>query len=549
MKPGTRVSYEYEPYINSGLDHVGSVFRYVKFKNESKDDFYFSRFCQKIYGRSPREIWPDYDRVLPNKEALFPSLMKYDKQPFQVNEKAWNFATEWAIKHFHAAVGSHELIGDESIFDLMELKSSPGYPFVLLPEGKSKRSLLDQEGIRDYCFQYNKDISYTQMPTLWNVHEKEEIRTRTKVIINRIRTFVGSSLAFLFTCMCMFYEMNLRLYESAAKFMNWSFVGATKFYGGWNHVYRRLMKHPNAFELDETDYDCSLSQRMLETAAYIRRNFLENCSSRQWNKILNIYTEIIFSYIVTPFGDVLMKKGGNPSGSFNTITDNTILLYVLLSYAWLMLCEDKFKTYESFHKHVEAILCGDDNTWTVSNEALVWYNARSVSWVWSNIGVTTKTDHWEARKLHECWFMSSAFHRIKHPVTGVEFVVPMPETQKVIASLAFSLKYKNAKWSLLRALALRIESFYNIECRSLIWQFIRWIEDNYAAELHSECDIKDPHDFLSYNDVMSVLKTDNQIQMLYCVRTEGSLFTANALEALRFIGCSLNLKPYKIFDE
>jgi len=501
-----------EPYFVN-VKYVGSVNRNVRWKTTRNDDVYFSQYVQSKFDLEPREKWGEYDLAHTNEAALLPSLLKYDKPLYPVNDVVWSVAEQWCMKHFSCAMGSHELKGTEDVFEQMEKKTSPGYPFTLVPGTFSKRQVISSPVMKKICYDYNDRIEQESTSVLWAVHEKEEIRSRLKLEMNRIRTFVGSSIDFLFSCMCMFWDMNLKLYEAAAKNLTWSYVGGTKYYGGWNKTFQRLNKHPNAYELDEEDYDCSLAASMMKSCARVRCAFLD-ADKGQRKKIENLYEEIINSFMVLPGGEILKKMQGNPSGSFNTITDNTLILYMLLAYAWLQLAPEDMRTYEAFHANVEAILCGDDNTWTVSDKANTFFNAKSVAKIWTQIGIKTKSDVWEPRKLEDCWFVSNQFATLEHPILKTRFAVPVPETAKIMASMAFHSK-GNARWSLLRAAALRIESFYNYECRALIVAYITWLMTTYYDELHSEKNPTDPNDIFTFDEVMSVFKTDDEIRALY----------------------------------
>ena len=49
---------------------------------------------------------------------------------------------------------------------------------------------------------------------------------------------------------------------------------------------------------------------------------------------------MVNSVIITADGNIVQKSTGNPSGSVNTISDNTLALYWLLAYAWYLLASE-----------------------------------------------------------------------------------------------------------------------------------------------------------------------------------------------------------------
>jgi len=253
--------------------------------------------------------------------------------------------------------------------------------------------------------------------------------------------------------------MNQKFYGSNNK--TWSYVGCSKFSQGWERLFKRLSRHKNAFELDESAFDSSLFREAMYGQIDIRFSFLshDEQTDENYRRLTALYVEIVDSIIVASAGDLFTKNTGNPSGSANTIVDNTMILFRFFCYAWIMLWRKQFPgeqpCYDDMIKHVEAALNGDDNTWTCDDEVLPWFNATTVSGVWSEIGVVTHADHYEPRELIQCWFLSMGFKVIN----GVH--VPYPENEKVMCALAYShFSRANSRISLLRAYALRIDSFF-----------------------------------------------------------------------------------------
>ena len=123
-------------------------------------------------------------------------------------------------------------------------------------------------------------------------------------------------------------------------------------------------------------------------------------------RLKTYYRNLVNSLVVTAEGVLVFKLTGNPSGSVNTINDNTLILYTLLAYAWIRLCDSK-PDYKEFENNTAKILVGDDNTWTVSDWAHEFYNGRSVIAEWTQIGVTTTTDSLEPRPASELDFLSA----------------------------------------------------------------------------------------------------------------------------------------------
>jgi len=148
--------------------------------------------------------------------------------------------------------------------------------------------------------------------------------------------------------------------------------------------------------------------------------------------LLNYYSNLINTVVLTSDGVFVRKIGGNPSGSVNTITDNTLILFMLLAYGWIMCVPEELLSYECFMMEMSLALCGDDNTWSVSHLALPHFNAERLIAVWAKIGITTTTDSLVPRPVEELDFLS-AFTVF---VDGI--AVPLYSREKILTSLLYS---------------------------------------------------------------------------------------------------------------
>jgi hypothetical protein len=462
-------------------------------------------------GQTPDVLWPAYKRAICNHEAGYKSIAKYDKAQPVLNLSSWALAGDWTIRHFAPYLSNSRVVDWDFVTVEMDKQTSPGYPWNLID--RSKSHMLDREFFKQYRdLFWDRLATGNRAPVIWCNNVKEELRSSEKIAENKLRTFTGAPLEHVMATMRLCWDMNNSFYLSNNK--TWSFVGGSKFRRGWDNLFKRLNKHPNAFELDESAYDSSLFRE----AMYGMIDFRWSMYSPKERTVENrkrleaLYVEIVDSIIVCTNGDVVTKNTGNPSGSANTIVDNTVILFRLMAYAWIELWnrEKPFLTpsYSDFVSNVEAALNGDDNTWTCSNDVVSWYNSRSVSDVWSGIGVITHADSYDAQKLASCSFLSMAFKLFQN------VYVPVPEQEKVYCALAYSgHSNRSVRFSLLRAYALRIESYFDPDARVFIAEYIKWLLSTYNDLLHAPSAAKGL-DF-SFEDVQSVYRTDSEIQALF----------------------------------
>jgi len=258
--------------------------------------------------------------------------------------------------------------------------------------------------------------------------------------------------------------------------------------------------------------------------------------------------------MVTPEGDVIVKDTGNPSGQNCTIVDNTIGLFRKFCYAAIEIhdllfssdelrheelfehlesldavgayvnsdivdsieheidvIEDRRMNYTNLMRHTEAAMCGDDNSYTVSESWITWFTGEAVAKVWTSIGVTTKCDTWAPRDVMDLDFLS---HTTKW-FPEYQRYLPVPEFEKTMDSLKMASDNPDVRWSLLRAFALRMESWPNIQARHMIWDYISWVWKNNERELTGSVRLKNGT-LIPYSDILNIFMSDDELAKLYC---------------------------------
>lgn len=484
---------------------------------------FFQEFCQLKLGAVPQSLWPQYRRTICSHASGYKSIAKYDKAQPLLDLYSWRLAGEWTISHFAPYLSGSRVIDSEMACLEMDKQTSPGYPWNTV--SRSKSGVLSSPVYQKYVVDYWRRLaSGLRCPVIWCSNVKDELRSAEKLDATppKLRTFTGAPLEHVECCMRCCWDMNNSFYRSNNK--TWSFVGGSKFRRGWNSLFHRLSKHPNAFELDESAYDASLFREAMFGMVDFRWAMFADSEKTPENRtrLEALYVEIVDSIMVCSDGDLVTKCTGNPSGSSNTIVDNTVILFRLMAYAWIVLwrkakasnrfasrCLDEDRpVYSDFVQEVEAALNGDDNTWTCSNDVVGWFNATSVSKEWSDVGVSTHADTYEPRLLSQCSFLSMQFGHVG------SVIVPVPEKEKVFCALAWGGRcLTNPRMSLLRAYALRIESYYIPECRVLLSEYIKWLLLTYDVELRAP-KAKKGLDF-TFDQVQTVFRTDSEIHSLY----------------------------------
>jgi hypothetical protein len=92
-------------------------------------------------------------------------------------------------------------------------------------------------------------------------------------------------------------------------------------------------------------------------------------------------------------------------------------------------------------------------------------------------------------------------------------IVTVCDYHKMMCSMMFGSKLPDVRWDLMRAYALRIETWTNLELRNVISQYIAYLLSVHESELTGSVKVKDT--LVSMEQIQSMFKSDNEIKQLY----------------------------------
>lgn len=444
--------------------------RHVSYKNQRTVDPFIEMFYDDHGFKKPDE----WGLPVPNEQAAYKSLSKYAKDcPFMDDDQIrdMNRAWEWTSKHFYPYMSGAVVRTCEEVVSKLDRTTSAGAPFNVL--FGTKGDLLDHDPDIMSVFEESWRLlecdpnhSYLCTNSL-----KEEIRPTEKTAQNKIRTFTAMAVDATVDGNRLFADMNERM--NSAWLVSSSTVGWSPMKGNWGRLLEKLSVHPNGYALDESEYDSSLRSYMMWGCARFRWSCLrdEDRTIENLRRIKHYYRNLVNTIIISPEGVLVMKLGGNPSGSVNTINDNTLILFTLLSYAWIRLVPDKeTTTLAELLNNVAFALCGDDNTWTVSDEAHLFYNGKSVCEEFSSIGIITTSDTYEPRPAEDLDYLSA------HTVYLRGFAVPQYNRRKILTSLLYSNRQKHTPSNALtRACGMLVCGYTDVTLRKFLRDVISWL--------------------------------------------------------------------------
>lgn len=413
------------------FNYVAFTQRQMRYKNRRGLDPQVKIFMDQ----EKLKISPAWNLPIPNEAAAYKSLAKYGKSEVLMTEelikrmnKAWTF-TE---RHFYPYMGNSRILTTREAVDRLDMSSSSGFPFNKLYPTKKELFEKDLE-IIDWL---ENDWERLGQDPLWTTIAssslKEELRPQEKIDENSLRTFTALAADATVQGNRLFVDQNEKMY--AAHTISSSSIGMSPLKGNWDKLFRKLNVFKNGYALDESQYDSSLRQFLVWGCAQFRWKCYapEFKTPENLQRVKTYYRNLVHTLILTPEGILVMKKLGMPSGCVNTVTDNTLILYTLLAFAWISLSPEEMNDYKSFEDNTAKALVGDDNTWTVSDEAHTFFNAVSVIETWKLVGITTTTDSLLPRPADELDFLSA------HTVFIKGIAVPLYSRDKLMTSLLYA---------------------------------------------------------------------------------------------------------------
>jgi hypothetical protein len=383
--------------------------------------------------------------------------------------------------HFGIYMNGSKVLSYEEAKEHLDMSTSSGAPFNVHYPTKAELFEKDPEidqWLQDDWETMNTDPNWS---CLFTNSLKEELRTCEKMHENSIRTFLSGGVDAVIHGTRLFVDQNERMY--ASHLLSASAVGMSPLKGNWDDLFRKLNVFKSGFALDESQYDSSLRNFLMWGCARLRWKMLreKDRTLSNYRRILVYYRNLVNTIVIGPDGVLIMKQTGNPSGSVNTITDNTLILYTLLAYAWLGTVPADMQNLKSFEHHTAKALVGDDNTWTVSEEALVYYNARSVIAEWKIIGVTTTTDSLEPRPASELDFLSA------HTVFLKGKAVPIYNRTKLMTSLLYApAAHLTPAITLERTAAMLSIGWTDLPFRRFCREVIEWLLEKYDRVMRDD---------------------------------------------------------------
>lgn len=491
--------------LGTCFNYIGKVHRKMNYSILGVDNNAIEFFKEKGY-----QVPTSHKYANANLNAELPSVSKYGKPPPTFDEATLTFAVTSVKKYYLPIMGAACVLPVEDVVGELDQSTSNGYPLSL--RYHTKREFLGTDFALPYLKNFiNDQCNDQKLVPIWTSSVKAEMRPWKKVENNELRTFCAAPIEMTVAMNTLCLDMNNKFYSSGESCATWNSVGMSKFFRGWDKLARRLNKHKNGFALDVSQYDSSVAARLLEEVCEFRISCLNTSDGAKKKLLRQLYTHVINSVMVLGSGEVVQKHGGNPSGSSNTVVDNTLVLQILFVYCTAIMYRKHFGcdiTYDYIIENFELALYGDDNTGMISDHAASWWSIEEFAYEASLVGfkITSEDDFYGFRPLAELKFLSSGF---KH-IDLYDVWVPVTDSSKNLCSLIYGCKDQSPIWSAYRANALYVEAFFN-SGREIIHQYRNWLLMHNRELFQSSTEVKG----IRPKDVMASWFDEREAMRLY----------------------------------
>lgn len=395
-----------------------------------------------LYAADPRNV--------SGSDPLFKAINKYSK-PLLLFENAFldraiESVCEDTLNNFPPLreiinlPTEHEALNglDQEYYEPMDMKTSPGYPFVLsrppnasgkaylffdsAPSGSPHQWSVCDESLRqaiDRRLTYWKD-GKTVPDSFFTDCSKDERVTLAKIEAGKTRAFCMPPVDFTITGRPYFQDFCSAFYKHHLS--SYSAVGINCESPEWARLYEQLTSRSQyGFAGDYSRYDGTIPGEIIWGAIVIidqwYRRYHQSASDEDSLVRLAIAEEMIHTQSIAG-KHLYQKHQGNPSGCFLTVILNTIVGEIYLRYIYLYISSRSdyphLATLEAYKQNVTSKIYGDDNIVAVGPEIQAFFNGTAITEAFAKHGIeytnASKTgDVVDFQPLHELTFLKRGF--------------------------------------------------------------------------------------------------------------------------------------------
>lgn len=440
----------------------------------------------KRWGQSQTAL-QRYDRP----SVLSPKITKY-----------YELAGVWLEKEFGPYLENSRVLLYDNARDWIKTDTSAGLPWT--QKYATKNDYYLSEHAHFFSEYYERLATDDPIRSLCSVTEKIELRPIEKIRAGQVRTTISIDTNHLTAAHMLCHDMDEKLKDSHEDHP--IKLGMNMFEGGFDRLHRWMTpfgEGPNTLALDGKMFDSTIKPIHFEQIAKFRCKMLcpRDATHDNFMRIRNLYRELMRAPFVDVDGYVYGRDCGGPSGHKSTTVDNSLKNYMDVCVMYMIITGDT--CYENFKKFVRMCIVGDDLNITVHPRLQATFNHRTIAAASEQIGMVY---HFEADKFlpNECCaFLGHEYRRCFVPHLGYEMLFPCINGHKMRCSLVHHNELQTVENTIVRACALRAETFPDETERAWFAKFITHLRGLYKPSDHA------------YAKAWTNYKTDTELWILY----------------------------------
>lgn len=433
MGSGTR----YRPALSSRLEYCQEWVKFCHLKNIN--------------------VVPQRRIARKNVDLYSEGLFKFRSREVAIEPEAFNAAVSHVQRLLRNNVGMSRVLSFEEAVERVIAKTGMSAANARWNKyGQTKREVLtNPEALAKIRQELHPDALASV--GLFTMSLKDELREVVDGNVKDARVFMPVDLTLLIATIMCYGDFNDRFVDASFE----GSLGGSFLHGNADALVNRLQKHPFFGEGDAHKYDTT-QNALLREAVYSIRDSL----SPQMELRGTVRQCLCYPRFVLPNGQVWQVNGGNPSGSFNTLVDNSILTLIVLAYC--------------MHRHygyipvglLEEIVTGDDYLYSTKDSE---FTPTVVARFAAELGLD-----FDAGGLKT--LAKASFCQRRFVLDGGQWVAVPIDASKFLDTMLYN-RCLNAFDVAVLSQSIMIENFYIRENRTILREFQEFLRSEYLVDL------------------------------------------------------------------
>lgn len=384
-------------------------------------------------------------------------LFKFQARPTSIDAVALSDAVSHVSRLLRTHVGMSRVLSFEEAADRVIAKTGMSAANARWNKyGTTKREVLENPEALD---KIRQELHPSRLAAvgLFTMSLKDELREVVDGIPKDARVFMPVDLTLLIATIMCYGDFNDRFVDASFD----GSLGGSFLHGNADALVKRLLKHKFFGKGDAHKYDTTQNALLREVVYAIRDALTADSELRA-----TVRACLCYPRFVLPNGQVWQVSGGNPSGSFNTLVDNSILTLLVLAYC--------------MHRHygfidaelLEEIVTGDDYLYSTDDSE---FTPAVVARFAAELGLWFDSE--QLTGLDKADFCQRRFVQ-----NGGRWVAVPVDAAKFMDTMLFNRCLNPFDVAVLSQ-SILIENFYISENRTILRKFQDFLRSEYLVDL------------------------------------------------------------------